>query len=330
MWQLENKTPFVADLSMFPNEHAIDTFYILAKATFNINSRLTLVDNQLPLIQEDQYWTEPGKSSIKYTSDFHIGKPATDIVMIGHAFAPVNKQTRQLDVSLKVGKVDKTIRVFGNRYWQQGKITTPEPFKTMAMVYEKAFGGIQVKDGLVIAADQRNPLGRGFSGKRTVEEMDGVPLPNLENPEQLITQFDQRPQPACFSIVASQWQPRSSYAGTYDEQWQTQRAPYLPEDFDKRFFNSAHPDLVYPGFLQGGETVTISNMHPNGNIAFKIPRVNLVSKVVLLNKPVKLNFNIETLIIEPNRLLFSMVWRASIQCDKSMLKVSKVNINLEK
>jgi len=330
MLQLENKTPFAADMAMFPNEQAVDTLYVLVKATFNINKKLTLSDEQFPPTVADEYWTEPGKSSIKYASDYHTGKPTSDVVMVGHAFAPMENETRQLDVSLRVGEVGKTVRVFGDRHWSNGQITQAAPFKTMAMVYEKAFGGMKVEEGKISEIDQRNPVGRGFSGGRSIEEMDGVPLPNLEDPNELITDHDQNPIPACFGISAPQWLPRSTLAGKYDKQWEMQRAPYLPEDFDKRFFNSAHPDLIYPSFLTGGELVEITNMHPNGNIKFTIPKVNVISDVSISEKSVKLNFNIETLIIEPNQLKFSMVWRASVACDKNYLKISKIKIKLQK
>jgi len=330
MLQLHNNTPFVAEKIWFPNEDAIDTLYIMVKATFNINSKLTLTDQQRPISAVDQYWTEPGKSSIKYASDHHIGKSCSDIIMLGHAFAPMKQETRQLDVSLSVGKVNKTVRVFGDRQWQDGHITNPLAFKTMAMVYEKAFGGQYVRDGQIIDAEKRNPVGRGFSGNRSSIEMNGVPLPNLEDPKDLITHHKQQPMPACFGVSAPHWLPRSSFAGTYDAAWETQRAPYLPEDFDKRYFNTAHPDLIYPVYLEGGEPVEITNMHSKGNIKFSVPNVNVYADVIIANKSVKPFFNMETLIINPNQLLFSMVWRASVLCDKSVLKISDVKVSLQK
>ena len=39
-------------------------------------------------------------------------------------------------------------------------------------------------------------------------------------------------------------------AGTYDDQWQTRRAPYLPEDFDARFFQLAPTGLVAASILK--------------------------------------------------------------------------------
>lgn len=328
MLQIHNNTPFAADMNLFPNEQAIDTLYVLVRATFNIGEQWTLADKQPPPMVADEYWTEPGESSIKYGSDCHVGKPCSDIIMLGHAYAPGNQRVRQLDVGLTVGRVHKTIRVFGDRHWQDGRISRAEPFKTMAMVYEKAFGGEHIVDGVVASVEDRNPVGRGFAGQRKTEEMNGVPLPNLEDPNNLISDISQRPEPACFAVSAPHWRPRSAYAGNYDETWQSQRAPYLPEDFDKRFFNMAHPDLVYPGFLSGGEQVEIINMHPHGTLKFALPHVSLNTVVSIAGDSVQARFNLETLVIEPDELRLSLIWRAAVQCDKKMLKISNIKINM--
>jgi hypothetical protein len=330
MLQLQNSTPFAVSMALFPNEDAIDTLYVMVKATFNISQQLTLADEQSPLVAADVYWSEPGKSSLKYASDFHIGKAATDIIMLGHACAPNKQEASQLDVTLSVGHLSKTVRVFGDRQWREGRITPPASFTTMPMVYEKAFGGVHVVNGQPDEVDARNPVGRGFAGTRNSEEMNGVPLPNLEDPAQLIQAPIDQPTPACFASCAPNWQPRVAYAGTYDEQWQTSRAPYLPQDFDKRFLNVAHPDLVYPGYLQGGEPVQITHMHPAGVLKFDVPRVQLYTRVMMADSEVIPDFELESLILEPNQLRMSLVWRAAVQCDKQTLKISDIKISLSR
>lgn len=330
MLQLKNTSPFAASMALFPNEDAVDTLYVIVKASFNIGKEFTLADEQLKPEAADVYWTEPGKSSLKAASDMHIGKAATDIIMLGHASAPEQKETTQLDVSLSVGKVNKQVRVFGDRHWQDGRITAPSRFKTMAMVYEKAYGGIHIADGQIQSAETRNPVGRGFAGKRKAEEMNGVPLPNLEDPNQLIREPTDQPTPACFGFCAPNWQPRVDHAGTYDEAWKKTRAPYLPKDFDKRFLNMAHPDLVYPGFLQGGEPVHISGMHPKGDLQFDVPQVGLAAQITLAGKVEQPEFDLETLILEPNQLKLSLVWRAALPCDKKALKISEIKIALSR
>ena len=330
MLQLKNNSPFAATMALFPNEHGIDTLYIIVKASFNIGSQWTLVDKQQPPTAEDIYWTEPGKSSLKAASDIHIGKSSTDIIVTGHACAPEGQQVKQLDTNISVGKINKTIRVFGDREWQNGNISTPKPFSTMPLVYEKAFGGLHEVNGEILSAELLNPVGTGFAGKRKEKEMNGVSLPNLENPSQLIQKTTDRPGPSCFSFIAPSWQPRVNYAGTYDEAWQKNRAPYLPDDFEKRFFNMAHPDLIYPGFLQGGEPIHIAGMHPKGDLQFSVPQVKLATKVAVKNRVENPQFDLETLLIEPNQLQLSMVWKAALCCDKEALKISEVAINLSR
>ena len=208
MLQLQNNTPFSADFSLFPNENGIDSLYVNVRATFKIGQQWSLADQQLSPVQVDEYWGEPDSSSIKYPSDIHLGKTSTDIIMVGSAFAPNGKNVQQLDVSLTAGKVAKTVRVFGDRQWQDGYISQPVPFQMMPMVYERAYGGQYTLDD-EICAQESNPVGLGFVGKRNKAEVDGLPLPNLESLDELITTIKDQPQPACFAAIAPYWLPRS-------------------------------------------------------------------------------------------------------------------------
>jgi len=328
MLQLTNTTPFAAQLAVLPNAQGIDTLYVMVKATFHVGSGLTLADVQGPPLPADVYWEEPGTSSLKYASDLHLGKPATDIVMLGSACAPQQQDVTQLEVALSVGNVKKTVRVFGDRMWRDGRISAPQPFTTMPMVYEKAYGGVQRVEDKVVSAEERNPVGCGYAGTRRGKEMNDVPLPNLEHPDQLIQSLTDQPTPACFGCCAPHWRPRANYAGTYDETWQTRRAPYLPEDFDARFFNVASPDLVYPGYLQGGEPVQITHMHPGGPLHFTVPQIRLTAAVNIAGEEAHPAFALDTLLLEPNALKIGMVWRAAVLCDKKVLKIRDVTIGL--
>lgn len=330
MLQLNNKTPFAAKIALFPNEQGIDTLYLIVKASFNIGKDWTLCDKQVPPVEADVYLNEPNDSSIKAASDMHIGKSATDIVMLGKACVKDRQLVQQLDVNLSVGKVSKTIRVFGNRQWNNGLISQAEPFKTMALIYEKAYGGEDNTKTDEPETYEKNPLGLGFNKHRSIQEMDGQSLPNLEDPNNLIADYKDAPIPACFAFSSPAWQPRVKFAGTYDEKWENHRAPFLPDDFNKRFCNSAHEDLVYPGFLQGGESVEITNMHPAGTLRCKLPTITLSSKIEIRDEVFQPKFNLETLLIEPNLLQLSMTWRAAFQCNKKALKIDNIEINLER
>uniref|UniRef100_UPI000CAFE61D DUF2169 domain-containing protein n=1 Tax=Psychromonas sp. Urea-02u-13 TaxID=2058326 RepID=UPI000CAFE61D len=136
--------------------------------------------------------------------------------------------------------------------------------------------------------------------------------------------------PAGFAPCSGNWLPRRQWAGTYDEVWQTTRAPYLPDDFDKRFLNAAHSDLVYPGYLQGGEPILIKNMHPAGDIQLTVPQVKMLCQANMGSKQIPLKLNIETLTLEPNKQLLSMVWLAHFECDKTLLKIKEIEVKLSR
>lgn len=330
MLQLNNKTPFAASFVLLPDEEGIDTLYIMVRADFNIGRGWTLSEPQKPPQETDEYWGEPGESSLKYASDFHPGKKATDIVMLGYACAPNEQAVTQLDVQLTAGQISKTVRVFGDRQWRNGRITWPGSFSTMPIVYEKAYGGQYLDQGEVVSAEPRNPVGCGFIGNRDVHEIEGLPLPNLEDPTNLINSYHDQPTPAGFGYIDPSWQFRQQYAGSYDGQWQQQRAPFLPEDFDKCFFNAAHPDLIYPGYLQGGEAVHITHMHPKGDLGFTLPGVRLAAQIEMTRGTATPEFYLETLELYPNQLQLAMVWRATFPCDKKMLKIRKISVGLSR
>lgn len=328
MLQVKNATPFAADIALLANEQGVDTIYPLVKSTFQWQNNWILSEEQLPPATADTYHGEPMQSSILLASDFHTGKPSTDIVVIGEACVPNEKQTTCLDVEIQIEKMSKRLRVFGDRVWKDGQMTSPQPFSRMPIIYEKAFGGRHQINEKEYIEEPRNPIGCGFKGKRSSREMEGLSLPNIEDPQNLIQWPSDQPTPAGFGFCASSWMPRQQFAGTYDKQWQQERAPYLAVDFDSRFFNGAHPDLIYPTFLQGGERIQVRNMHPEGDMQFQLPEISLQSEVFLSQTSHKLPMTIDTLIVEPNKKQISMVWRSRFVCDKKALKVKQVTFKL--
>ncbi len=323
MLQLDNKTPFAADIALFPNERGVDSLYVIVKASFMIGKEWVLADEQSSPVKVDEYWGEPGKASLKYASDFHIGKPATDIVMLGSAQAKDNQPVKQLDVSLRVGQLEKTVRVFGNRFWRgDGTVSDAEAFSAMPLVYERAFGGPLDNENKGVELDPVNPVGVG----RIYTENEA--LPNIEDPRDLIQGCETRPFPAGFGFIAPFWLSRANLAGTYDERWKAFKAPYLPDDFDPSFLNSAHPDLICDGYLGGGERVVITNMHPSGNMSFELPTIKLAAKFNLGDKVFGSDFDMETLILEPNNMRVSFVWRASFEADKNVRKIQDIQVTM--
>ena len=336
MLQIENNTPFETYIHHFVNENDKDTLYTIVKGTFAISPDVKLAESQIAVNFEDEFWGTPGESSIKYASDLNLKKPSTDIIMIGDACAPDYQKVISLDTSISVAKKTKRIKVWGHREWVRDifgyRSSMPMPFQRMPMTYENAFGGTHSVNSKksIILYEPNNPVGKGFIGKRNKKEILGMPLPNLDDPKNPLKKPKNNPSPACYGFTAPNWMPRMAYAGTYDEAWQKKRAPYLPDNFDTRFFNMAHQDLIYNAYLKGGEPVEINGMSPMGTLKFNLPVCQIDIAVSIEKTTVPSEVNLETIVFEPGENRFTMLWRSAVEADKGIVHVDKSTVTLNK
>jgi hypothetical protein len=224
---------------------------------------------------------------------------------------------------VKVGPCQKGIRIFGTRVWYRGalglKASAPRPFEFMPLRYERSFGGVAVATGKEPPAyEPRNPVGTGLYGsaKEAIEQ----PLPNLEDPLHPMTAPTDRVPPACFGPVARSWQPRLSYAGTYDEAWVEQRAPLWPHDFDPRFFTAASPGLVASPGLKGREPVILAGFSPDGRIAFPLPHHRLMVKTAFSDRIDLRELVLDTVHLELDERALTLIWRAAIPAHRELFR----------
>ena len=132
----------------------------------------------------------------------------------------------------------------------------------MPLVYERAYGGVDPKSDDAGARTGTGATRWARASPSQSRNAQGLQLPNIEDPKQLIGSWDDRPAPAGFGAIASHWQPRVGFAGTYDEHWMKTRQPLLAEDMDDRWFQCAPADQQAPEFLRGGEPVVLHNLQP--------------------------------------------------------------------
>lgn len=327
MLQLKNESPFAPAITVFPDRQGIDTLYVVVKGTFVLRPHLAWAEKPVPVTMADEYFGEPTASSLKACSELHIGKPSTDVVLMGQAWSPDGRPVRETVVMVQVAERRKVVRVVGERVFMKGGgLSDVVPFSSMPLVYERAFGGTFVREDGTMQAEERNPIGRGFLGKRSVDALAGQPAPNLEDPTMPLEKAGQTPTPACFGFVAPSWLPRRAFAGTYDEAWQRSRAPYLPNDFDPRFFNVACPELTFDRYLQGGEPVQVLGASKEGPLAFALPPVRPLIDVRVAGATEQPAANLEMVLIEPDENRLCLTWRASLPCDRKVLKVEEVTV----
>lgn len=303
---------------------------IVAKATYLLPANgepATLAPEQLPLVQEDVFTGEPGKSAPLYETDYAHRKPRCDLVLICTAYAPPGRRVTRLPVGLKLGPLVKQFDVVGHRRWTRSPLgavpSTAEPFERMPLGYDGAFGGTdRTREARQeVHTFLANPVGRGF-GKHPEHYME-QPLPNTEELGQPINSPTGSYRPLAFGPVGRNWTPRLQYAGTYNQAWLEQRAPLWPDDFDDRYFQYAPPDqqLDYP---QGGEDVVLLNLTPDGRRSFQLPVRPMPVHVTLHRGPDTTRVaNLDTIVIEPDADRFSLTWRAVIDMPRSLFDVKE-------
>jgi hypothetical protein len=331
MLQVVNHTPLTAALTVFPDPQGVECAYANVKATFDFSSGApVLAATQAAFLATDVYWGEPATSSLRAAADLMLLKPATDVIVLGRAISQ-RGPTQAMDVRVKVGPVQRKLRVFGNRQWlgngrRDFSISEPETFERMPLRWELAYGGVgALLDGRAQESESRNPLGRGFVASHD-ESFAGQSLPNIEDPAMLMASPYDRPAPAGFAPVAPAWRTRSQYAGTYDEAWQKQRAPHLPRDFDARFFNVAAPGMVAPGYLRGGEEVGIVGCTAGAPLQFRLPDLDLQLEWFFDGKAIAAQPVLDTVLFETDLGRLQMVWRAVLRVDKRLLKLRELRV----
>jgi hypothetical protein len=328
-------------IHVFPDRDAVDTLYVVVRGSFTLAPAPVQCSVQPPPHAADVYWGLPGVSSLKYAADLHVGKIGTDVALVGAAHAPRGRAVTEMLAAVGVAGRRKVVRVVGDRTWRGvvGGATAPAPFVSMPLVYERAFGGCDQDGGVSevgrsgadgVAAEERNPVGVGFRAVRRLRWGAGVRLPNLEDPERPWRALGDRPPPAGFGFVAPSWQPRRSYAGTYDEAWVRQRAPFLPRDFDPRFSNAASAGLTFEGGLHGGEPIALDGVSREGRLQSVIPRQRPRVEVTVAGRREAPPVGLETVLIEPDEHRLSLTWRAAFRCDKRALKIERVQIREER
>src|SRR5262245_48631418 len=87
---IENRTPFVVLPLFVADEDGRPLVVTVVRATFRIDAArgLTLADEQMPVQTAGVWWGEPDESSLRFEPETALSKPATDVVMLGHALAP--------------------------------------------------------------------------------------------------------------------------------------------------------------------------------------------------------------------------------------------------
>ncbi len=147
-----------------------------------------------------------------------------------------------------------------------------------------------------------------------MQALERIQAPQIERPDEPIGAPRQDSAAQGFGPLPRWWAPRTRYVGTLDARWQQERCPCLPDDFDLRFYQCAHPDMITPEYLRGDERITLSGVLPEGPVTMWLPgRRILVGFERESGETDGGRLELDTVAIDLNRRPVSLVWRGAFQ-----------------
>ncbi len=323
-------------------------FSVIVKRSYRVTAAGTCerLEQDRPLRLIDEYWDggDAESSTVQFESEVAPFKPATDVVVIGKAHAPGGAPVPQMRVGVQVASTMKTLIVTGDRFcrYRQGAapiVTDPQPFVEMEIRYDRAYGGRDEKSLPDIPfIYPRNGMGKGVVLRNVSEAVEGLPLPNVEDPQDMLTaerlfiqepdRWHLQPLPQGLGWRQRTWYPRSALLGSYpafldagtvtaEEQMglvprdhialaKQSRLPPMPA----HFANGASFGLVFPA-LRGDEPVALGGLTAEGLLRFRLPGETPRIGLDIGRGEEELAVQLHTVSIQPDERDVDLVWRGA-------------------
>jgi len=323
-------------------------FALIVKRTFRIRHGSTVerCPADHPLRKTDAYYDDgdPEWSTVQYEYELAPFKPAVDVVVIGKAYAPGGKPATQMTVSVQIAERHKSITVFGDRacgYRENmpPNFSEPKPFTEMEIRYERAYGGRdQTSHPDIPLFYPRNDMGTGIALRNLKDTVEGLALPNFEDPADLLTpdrivlgepeSWPRQPLPQGFGWFQRTWYPRYTYSGVYpsfvdvDTVTTEERLGLVPKNhialarqfrlpgYHPRLNNGASHGMLFPG-LKGDEKLTLRGLSPDGLLEFTLPGETPKMTLDIGFGAQELAPRLDTVSIRPDDLEVDLIWRGA-------------------
>lgn len=265
----------------------------ILKSTFRLvpDEAMKLTQPEDIVLSDTAISDEPA-SSIRASCETVPFLPRVDILLAGHACAPLGQSVPSHSVRLAIHRdggwlLNKTLHVYGDRMGAD-----LIAFERMPIVYERAYGG---------PGFSANPHGTGMA--------PGSSYPNIVHPldGSAVAGFGPLSQEMRMARLAPTTHPK-----LIDEQ-----VFEIPAEFDEAYFQSAPSDQLLDS-LQGNEWIEVDGMHPeHPRLVSRLPGIRAVAKVygIYPEKP----DGVRTISLRPDMLFIdadnqqcSVVFRALI------------------
>lgn len=264
---------------------------LVVRATFDLR-------DGVPVLSDEQVWKVSqgpwdGPQG-KMPGDELFYRAGVDVFLFGHARASQGTPVSRSTVTVSIGEnFSHSLAVIGPRTWQRGDgglvASAPQPFKEIPLTLASAFGGTDEWDGLAVPYSD-NPAGSGFY--LTEDSALGRPLASLEDPQNPVSSWTDRPEPVGVSVPPFPFGPRMRRTVEFDpETSQLKR-------IDPAFYNQSFVGMTTTSPLTPGSPVVISGVREEGDLVFNLPSSRVSVSVTLGETEVQAEAPIDQIGIE--------------------------------
>jgi hypothetical protein len=195
-----------------------------------------------------------------------------DLMIFGHARAPGGREATRVDMAVEAGSFRRRAVVFGDRVWERigGRLIpgAPRPFQAIPLGLAHAYGGRDRWDGLDVPYPD-NPDGKGYCLEESAAL--GRPLPNIEDPEHLVENWDDHPEPVGFGACPISSGLRLKNSMDVDEKGGLKA-------IKPTLYNAAFPRMILER-LKPGDGVRLEGLSASGHISFSLPPTRLFARL---------------------------------------------------
>jgi hypothetical protein len=327
--QLVNATKMEAGYTLGLAPDGRERVVVVVKGSFEIpreGGELRLATEQRPLVLADEFVGEPGLSAPRVESDFAPLKPRCDVLFVGSAHAPEGRPADRVRVGLRGAGIAKSFDVVGERVWERGRPTPPKRFTSRPIHYGVAYGGMDARKDRPDRQEwyASNPVGVGYYPLSRGSDLDGRALPSTEEPGRPADSADGRFRPMALGPLGRNFDPRFRFAGTYDDRWLENGFPFLPGDFDPRYFQCAPPEqqIAHP---KGLEEFELLNLTPEGRARFRLPALDVPVEVTNAHyERHEIRAALDTVLIDGDARTVMLSWRASHPLRRNLLELRQI------
>lgn len=231
-----------------------------------------------------------------FEPDTPYDKQGVDMMIVGHVYPPrppAVTTTATIQAQTQDGQWSRSVAVFGDRTWRrqgrQWSVTGPASFVRMEIGLARAFGGSAERDDLRIEYPL-NPHGMGFY--ITEEQAEGQPLPNFEELDQLISKWNDAPEPVGLGFCPYELGARARASVTMRADGKA--------SFDLvKLLSNAFPRMVAPPIAFGGR-IELKHFTPQGTLAFRVPDPGVLVHMQIGDKIAERPLKVEQIGVAPD------------------------------